>query len=147
MASDASDENRTITFADPPASSRYIAAKVPIMSLNDEIMDVAFVKPMGEHHYPGGLEAMMFDHRFGSAVALGEHWAYKYLVDLDGNSYSGHFMGFMASDSAVLKATVYREYFTDWIQPWYVSPAYPTLTCILIQSYQAPFYTPIFILQ
>lgn len=32
--------------------------------------------------------------------------------------YSGRFMAFMASDSAVIKSTVYKEYFTDWIQPW-----------------------------
>src|ERR1700722_5651942 len=120
MASDMSAENRTVTFADPPSSSHYVSTKVPIGSLNEEIMDVAFVKPMGEHNYPGGLDALMNDHRFGNPVALGEHWAYKFLIDLDGMSYSGHFMGFMASDSAVLKATVYQEYFSDWIQPWYV---------------------------
>jgi Glycosyl transferase family 90 len=122
MASDRSSENRTVTFADPPDSSRYISANVPINALNEEIMDVTFVKPMGEDNYPGGLEAMMNDYQFGSAVALGEHWSYKYLVDLDGNSYSGRFMGFMASDSVVMKSTVYKEYFSDWIQPWYVPP-------------------------
>jgi hypothetical protein len=118
MASDSSSDQRTITFADPPSSFHYTSTTVPIQPLNREIMDVAFVKPMGHEHYPGGLEAMMNEHRFGSAVPLGDHWAYKYLLDLDGMSYSGHFMGFMASDSAVLKATVYKEYYSDWIQPW-----------------------------
>jgi len=141
MASDMSGENRTVTFADPPSSSHYVSTKVPIGSLNEEIMDVAFVKPMGEHNYPGGLDAMMNDHRFGNPVALGEHWAYKYLIDLDGMSYSGHFMGFMASDSAVLKATVYQEYFSDWIQPWYVPvpPSKPIAQTICQQCHHSGF--------
>jgi hypothetical protein len=119
MTSDDSTLNYTITFADPPDSSRFVSAKVAVKSLNDEIMDVAFVKAVGEGNYHGGLPSMMEDYRFDHAVALGEHWAYKYLIDLDGQSYSGRFMGFMASDSAVMKGTVYREYYSDWIQPWY----------------------------
>lgn len=70
-------------------------------------------------NYPGGLKAMKEDHRFGDAVPLGKHWSYKYLVDMDGMSYSGRFMAFLASDSVPVKATVYTEYFSDWIQPWY----------------------------
>jgi Glycosyl transferase family 90 len=118
MANDQSSFNHTITYADPPNSSRFVSTRVPIKSLNEEIMDVAFVKAVGDENYPGGLVAMRQDFRFDHAVALGEHWGYKYLLDLDGMSYSGRFMGFMASDSVVLKATVYREYFSDWIQPW-----------------------------
>jgi hypothetical protein len=62
---------------------------------------------------------MRLDHRFSSAVFLTDHWKYKYLIDVDGMSYSAHFLAFMASESAVMKATVYREFFSDWIQPWY----------------------------
>jgi hypothetical protein len=121
MTSDHLALNYTITFADPPDSSRFVLAKVAVKSLNDEIMDVAFVEAVGERNYHGGLPSMMEDYRFDHAVALGEHWAYIYLIDLDGQSYSGRFMGFMASDSAVMKGTVYREYYSDWIQPWYES--------------------------
>lgn len=118
MATDSSDTNRTITFADPPASANFVSEKVPIRALNQEVMDVAFVKAVG--YYPQGTDVLMRDHRFDDAVALGKHWAYKYLLDLDGMSYSGRFMGFLASDSVPMKATVYQEYFSDWIQPWYV---------------------------
>lgn len=118
MASDASQANRTITFADPPTTTHYVAAPVPIASLNSEIMDTAFVKVTDHLNYPGGLEAMRRDHRFGDAVPLGKHWSYKYLIDMDGMGYSGRFMAFLASDSVAMKATVYQEYFSDWIQPW-----------------------------
>ena len=120
MTSDSSDINKTITFADPPTSSNFVSTKVPTHALNKDIMDVAFVKSVG--HYPQGADALVRDHRFDHAVRLGEHWGYKYLVDLDGMAYSGKFMAFLASDSAVMKATVYQEYFSDWIQPWCVPP-------------------------
>lgn len=118
MATDTSDANRTIVFADPPASGSrtFVAQNVPARAANAAIMDVAFVKAVG--YYPQGQAALARDHRFDDGVPLGKHWAYKYLLDLDGMSYSGRFMGFLASDSVPVKATVYQEYFSDWIQPW-----------------------------
>lgn len=121
MATDTSDANRTVTFADPPTSTNFVSSQVPAYAINDDIMDVAFVKSVGL--YPEGPEALARDHRFDDGVTLGRHWAYKYLIDLDGMSYSGRFMAFLASDSAVMKATVYQEYLSDWIQPWCVHPS------------------------
>lgn len=116
MTSDISEVNKTITFADPPTSNNFVSTKVPVWAVNNEVMDAAFVKSVG--YYPDGPEALARDHRFDDAVPLGKHWAYKYLVDFDGMAYSGRFMAFLASDSAVVKATVYQEYFSDWIVPW-----------------------------
>ncbi|KAF8240096.1 hypothetical protein L208DRAFT_1420477 [Tricholoma matsutake] len=118
LASDTSSANRTVTFEDPPASANYVSASVPVSWLNTEIMNVAFVKAVAPEAYPGGLSALTDTHRFGDAGPLGKHWAYKYVADLDGMSYSGRFMAFLASDSVPVKATVYEEYFSDWIQPW-----------------------------
>lgn len=116
MATDASTANKTITFADPPTSTNLVSVNTPAQAANNDIMDVAFVKSVG--NYPEGQAALKLYHRFDDAVPLGKHWSYKYLVDFDGMAYSGHFMAFLASDSAVVKSTVYREYFSDWIQPW-----------------------------
>jgi hypothetical protein len=120
MASDTSSANRTITFAAPPSFNTYVSTAVPVSRLNSEVMDTAFVKAVSPESYPGGLQALMDSHRFGDSVPLGKHWSYKYLVDLDGMSYSGRFMAFLASDSVPIKATVYEEFFSDWIQPWCV---------------------------
>ena len=120
MTSDQSNASRVVIFPDPASSTRsYAAAAVPVAELNKEIMDAAFVKAVATDSYPGGLEALQRDHRFGESVPLGKHWSYKYLIDMDGMSYSGRFLSFLASDSVPLKATVYEEYFSDWIQPWY----------------------------
>jgi len=119
-STDPSSTNRFITIADPLNPNRYVTAPVPMANLNDEIMDVAFVKSVAARTYPGGEEALRRDHRFGDAVPLGEHWKYKYLVDLDGMSYSGRFLALLASDSVPVKSTIYEEWFSDWIQPWCV---------------------------
>jgi hypothetical protein len=120
MTNDRSSDRRTIIFADPPASSsRYVSVDVPVKALNEELMDTAFVKAINSDNYPGGLEAMHQDMQFGDAVPLGAHWSYKYLVDLDGMSYSARFLSFLASDSVPVKSTIYEEFFSDWIQPWY----------------------------
>ena len=119
MASDDSSTNRTVVFADPPSSTNYVSAQVPIRDLNEEIMDIAFVKVVDSFNYPGGIGALMKDHRFDDGgVNLGDHWKHKYLVDMDGMGYSGRFFSFLESDSAVMKATVYKEFFEGWIQPW-----------------------------
>lgn len=81
-------------------------------------MDVAFVKATNPDQYPGGLAKLMEEHRFAGSVYLGGHWQYKYLLDLDGMSYSGRFMSFLASDSVPVKSTVYEEFFSEWIEPW-----------------------------
>ena len=121
MASDSSNTKKVITFANPPSSTtQWVSAEILASDLNDEILDAAFVNAVSVESYPGGRVALMRDHRFGDSVPLGAHWAYKYLADLDGMSYSGRFFAFLASDSVPLKATVYEEFFTDWIQPWYV---------------------------
>lgn len=119
MSSTDSNTTKIVTFLDPASSTpQWISTEVAIGKLNEEIMDAAFVKAVSADGYPGGLPALMRDHKFGDSVPLGAHWRYKYLVDLDGMSYSGRFMAFLASDSVPVKATVYEEFFSDWIQPW-----------------------------
>ncbi|KAJ7188971.1 hypothetical protein C8R46DRAFT_879153 [Mycena filopes] len=106
----AADMRRTtpVTFAVPPQPV-VTAVAVPLAALNAEVMDTAFVKAV----VPIGPE-----HRFGDGAELGMAWGYKYLLDLDGMGYSGHFMAFLASDSVPVKATVYDEFFSGWIEPW-----------------------------
>ncbi|KAF7335723.1 CAP10 domain-containing protein [Mycena venus] len=94
------------------STATYTTVPVPLSALNADVMDTAFVKAV----VPVGPE-----HRFGDSTELGVAWGYKYLLDLDGMGYSGRFMAFLASDSVPVKATVYDEFFTGWIEPWYVS--------------------------
>jgi hypothetical protein len=133
MSSAQSDENRTIVFADPPGTDSFTVAKVPTEQLNNDFMDTAFTKAIKCKFYqPGGCRGLPRNFRFSDPVPLGEHWRHKYLIDMDGMGYSARFFAFLASGSAVLKSTVYREYYSDWIQPWCVSSISPD-TPLLIE--------------
>jgi hypothetical protein len=119
MSSDNSNvTNLTTLFALPHGTNHFAQAEVPLHALNAEVMDVAFTKATTCAGYPGDCEGLKQDHRFAEAVSLGGHFAHKYLLDLDGHGYSARFLAFLASESAVIKSTIYREFFSDWIQPW-----------------------------
>ncbi|GJN90841.1 hypothetical protein Rhopal_003855-T1 [Rhodotorula paludigena] len=43
---------------------------------------------------------------------------YKYVIDVDGNGWSGRFHRLMSSNSLVLKSTIFPEWYSEMIQPW-----------------------------
>ncbi|KAJ6473121.1 glycosyl transferase family 90-domain-containing protein [Mycena sanguinolenta] len=56
-------------------------------------------------------------------------YRYKYVFDVDGNSFSGRYLGLLRSGSLVFKSTVFQEYFDDWLQPFvHYIPVLPDLS-------------------
>ncbi|KAI0535566.1 lipopolysaccharide-modifying protein [Xylaria digitata] len=49
---------------------------------------------------------------------MAEQYNYKFLPDIDGNSVSARWRGFLMSTSCPLKATVYAEWHDDRLMPW-----------------------------
>lgn len=47
-----------------------------------------------------------------------EPFKYKFALDIDGNSYTGRYYRLLASNSAVLKMTILREWHDDRLVPW-----------------------------
>ncbi|KAG9231861.1 glycosyltransferase family 90 protein [Amylocarpus encephaloides] len=45
-------------------------------------------------------------------------WKYKYLLDMDGNAFSGRFYAFLKSKSLVYKMAVFKEWHAEWLKPW-----------------------------
>jgi hypothetical protein len=45
-------------------------------------------------------------------------WAWKYLIDIDGNAFSGRYYAFLRSNSLVYKLALFREWHDEWIKPW-----------------------------
>ncbi|ESK95111.1 glycosyltransferase family 90 protein [Moniliophthora roreri MCA 2997] len=43
---------------------------------------------------------------------------YKYVMDVDGNGWSGRFKRLMTSHALIFKATIYPEWYSDRVQPW-----------------------------
>ncbi|KAK2767479.1 capsule-associated protein CAP1 [Arachnomyces sp. PD_36] len=52
------------------------------------------------------------------AVGQQDAWAYRYLVDIDGNAFSGRYYAFLHSNSLVMKLALFREWHDEWIKPW-----------------------------
>lgn len=46
------------------------------------------------------------------------NWQSKFLLDIDGNAFSGRFYTFLQSNSLTLKHALYREWHEDRIRPW-----------------------------
>ena len=47
-----------------------------------------------------------------------DHWQWRYLLDMDGNAFSGRFYAFLQSKSLVFKMAIFREWHEEWIKPW-----------------------------
>ena len=60
------------------------------------------------------------DHWFGArkSIKLADHYMYKYLVDVDGNSFSGRYRDFLLSTSLPIKATLFREWHDSRLVAW-----------------------------
>jgi hypothetical protein len=80
------------------------------------LMDVHF-----QHVYqcdPGDCDAMREFFVIADSVTQQDHWKWKYLLDMDGNAFSGRFYAFLKSKSLVFKMAVFREWHADWLKPW-----------------------------
>ncbi|GAO15333.1 uncharacterized protein UV8b_04844 [Ustilaginoidea virens] len=51
-------------------------------------------------------------------LPMEKQYEYKFLPDVDGNSFSARFRGFLRSTSLPLKATIYAEWHDDRLAPW-----------------------------
>lgn len=51
-------------------------------------------------------------------MPMKEQYGSKYLPDIDGNSFSGRYRGFLGSTSMPIKATIYQEWHDSRLVPW-----------------------------
>ncbi|KAJ6608121.1 glycosyl transferase family 90-domain-containing protein [Mycena sp. CBHHK59/15] len=54
----------------------------------------------------------------GASEPREDMYGFKYVVDVDGTTFSGRYLGLLRSGSLVFKATVFEEYFNDWLRPY-----------------------------
>ncbi|KAJ7439045.1 glycosyl transferase family 90-domain-containing protein [Mycena galericulata] len=61
-------------------------------------------------------------------------YQYKYAIDVDGTTFSGRFLGLLRSGSLVFKATLFEEFFNDWLRPFeHYVPVKPDLSDLVQQ--------------
>lgn len=54
----------------------------------------------------------------GGHIGFNEHFKSKYLLDIDGNSYSMRFEMFMFGNSIALRAGVHEAWYESFLEPW-----------------------------
>jgi hypothetical protein len=70
---------------------------------------------------PKGNRACSYSSQFfehTDPIPMSEQYKYKFLPDVDGNSFSGRYRGFLRSTSLPIKATIYHEWHDDRLFPW-----------------------------
>ncbi len=67
---------------------------------------------------PGDCDAQKEFFDIAPPVDMQDAWKYKFLLDIDGNAFSGRFYAFLQSRSLVYKTAIFREWHQDWLKPW-----------------------------
>jgi hypothetical protein len=85
----------------------------------DRIADVGFTDLLC---FPqSGRRTCDYNERWFKAVEkvpMSKQFDYKFLPDIDGNSFSGRYLSFLRSTSVPIKATLYSEWHDDRLIPW-----------------------------
>ncbi|KAJ7577878.1 glycosyl transferase family 90-domain-containing protein [Mycena floridula] len=85
-----------------------------------DIMDIEITDLLGEH-CGGGCDGEAIRKEYNIVphnAPREEQYQYKYLLDLDGNSFSSRYLGLLKSGSLVFKSTLFTEFFSDWLKPF-----------------------------
>ncbi|KAJ7041646.1 glycosyl transferase family 90-domain-containing protein [Mycena alexandri] len=68
----------------------------------------------------------------GKVVPREDAYKYKYLLDVDGNTFSGRYLGLLRSGGLVFKSTAFTEFFTPWLVPFeHFIPVRPDLSDLM----------------
>lgn len=67
---------------------------------------------------PGDCDAQKEYFDMVEPAGFQDAWAYKYLLDIDGNAFSGRYYAFLLSNSLVYKLALFREWHEEWLKPW-----------------------------
>ncbi|GAA6021000.1 hypothetical protein JCM10207_003884 [Rhodosporidiobolus poonsookiae] len=112
------DGRRNITVTD--AQDRMHAVEVPNYRVNPLFLDTGMVGPAVQCVKEDGTCDKMYEvfQGYDKRISFDRASLYKYVLDVDGNSWSGRFRRLMLSNAAVVKATIFPEFWTDWAIPW-----------------------------
>ncbi|GAA5825171.1 hypothetical protein JCM3770_006903 [Rhodotorula araucariae] len=96
------------------------AVEVPNYRVNPLFLDTGMVGPAVQCIQEDGTCDKMYEvfQGYDKRISFDRASLYKYVLDVDGNSWSGRFRRLMLSNAAVVKATIFPEFWTDWAIPW-----------------------------
>ncbi|KAI9806368.1 MAG: hypothetical protein M1825_006483 [Sarcosagium campestre] len=67
---------------------------------------------------PGDCDAQREFFSVAKTADQQDAWRWRFLLDMDGNAFSGRFYAFLKSRSLVYKMAIFREWHQDWLKPW-----------------------------
>lgn len=67
---------------------------------------------------PGDCDAQAAFFELAPHVNMFDALGSKYLLDIDGNAFSGRYYAWLLSHSLVYKLAIFREWHDEWIKPW-----------------------------
>jgi len=67
---------------------------------------------------PGDCDAQTAFFETAPHVNMFDAFGSKYLLDIDGNAFSGRYYAWLLSHSLVYKLSMFREWHDEWIRPW-----------------------------
>jgi len=117
-----------LTFILPAGNAYQLSARSPHSSAGSlatwiaSWANIAFVhlicfprQPKPYRHYCPYTDPY---YRLADPIPMSEFYDHKYLPDIDGNSFSGRYRGYLASTSLPIKATVYNEWHDSRLVAW-----------------------------
>ncbi|KAI1098734.1 glycosyltransferase family 90 protein [Jackrogersella minutella] len=113
------NSSRAMTFEMPPVETYDFPKRREgtIGAWLDDFSDAGFVSLLC---FPADSDCAYVRPYFSElqSVPMNEQYKYKFMPDVDGNSFSARFRGFLLSTSLPLKATIYAEWHDDRLVPW-----------------------------
>ncbi|EGG02574.1 family 90 glycosyltransferase [Melampsora larici-populina 98AG31] len=99
---------------------RVVNRKVRFNELVKRYLNVGFVGKLGQCSVEdGSCEKVGQEIEFGDYVDWEYQNNHKYVLDIDGNAWSGRFRRLLGSNSLVFKSTIWPEWYQDRIQAWF----------------------------
>lgn len=111
----APDQAKIMVNGGTPAQPRWTPAEVP-RGEHRGLVDVHF-SHVGQCD-PGDCDAQAEFFKVANYTEQHDAWSHRYLLDVDGNAFSGRFHAFLRSRSLVFKMAVFREWHAEWLKPW-----------------------------
>ncbi|GAA5959337.1 hypothetical protein JCM8115_000079 [Rhodotorula mucilaginosa] len=112
------DGNRQVTLVDDDEIMH--STEMSNYRLNPLFLDTGMVGPAVQCVKEDGTCDEMYEvfQGYDKRISFDRASLYKYVLDVDGNSWSGRFRRLMLSNAAVVKTTLFPEFWTDWAIPW-----------------------------
>lgn len=88
--------------------------------VNSQMLDIAFAgKPLQCNEEDGTCDDLMDEYTFKAVhMTFEEALQFKFIVDIDGNTWSSRFERLLTGGSLIFKSTVMPEWWTTRVQPW-----------------------------